>query len=324
MDRVRRIELLVRAADTGSFAKAARALDLTPSAVSHAIAELEKDLRVPMFHRTTRQLRLTEDGEAVYRRGRDILRQLAELDSHVGRATERLTGALRVGLPMALSQYVIMPSLSDFVRRYPNLQLHFHVQTQPKEMHAEGVDVLLRIGDPPESGLIARRLAQIRTAIYAAPDYLEVAGTPAHPEDLLRHRCLVFKPASMTKPLDEWEFERAGERKLIRLTPAVVTHDRSGLIAAVVAGAGLMRVGCFDPSLVASGRLRTVLADWSCQGGGFNIYAMFHRSSRMPPKLAAFLEFVAQAFAAFDPDEVTLIHDRSFGEWLQQMPHSRH
>lgn len=323
MDRVRRIELLVRAADAGSFAKAARSLDLTPSAVSHAIAELEKELRVPMFHRTTRQLRLTEDGEAVYRRGRDILRQLAELDSEVLRSPERLTGTLRVGMPVALSQYVIMPALSGFIRRYPNLQLHFHVQTQTKEMHAEGVDVLLRIGDPPDSGLIARRLAQTRTAIYAGPEYLKVAGTPVCPEDLLQHRCLVFKPASMTKALDEWEFERAGEHKLIKLVPAVVTHDRSGLIAAVVAGAGLMRAGCFDPNLVASGQLRPVLADWSCMGG-FNIFAMFRKSSRMPPMLAVFLQFVAEAFAAFDPDEVTLIHDQTFGEWLRRTPHFRH
>jgi DNA-binding transcriptional LysR family regulator len=323
MDRVRRIELLVRAADTGSFAKAARSLDLTPSAVSHAITELEKELRVPMFHRTTRQLRLTEDGEAVYRRGCDILRQLAELDSDVHRAPERLSGTLRVGLPVALSQYVIMPALSGFVRRYRNLQLNFHVQTQPKEMHAQGMDMLLRIGEPPESSLIARRIAQIRFAVYAAPDYLKVAGTPARPEDLLLHQCLVFKPASMTKPLDEWEFERAGEHKLIKVTPAVVTHDRSGQIAAAVAGAGLMRAGCFDPSLVAMGQLRRVLADWSCPGG-FNIYAMFRKSPRMPPKLVAFLEFVADAFAAFDPDEVTLVHDQSFGEWLRRRPHSRH
>lgn len=323
MDRVRRIELLVRAADTGSFAKAARSLDLTPSAVSHAITELEKELRVPMFHRTTRQLRLTEDGEAVYRRGCDILRQLAELDSDLRRAPERLTGTLRVGMPVALSQYVIMPALSDFVSRYPNLQLHFHVQTQPKEMHAEGVDVLVQIGEPPESSLIARKLAQIRASVYAAPAYLKVAGTPMCPEDLLRHRCLVFKPASMTKPLDVWEFERAGERKLIKLAPAAMTHDRSGLIAAVVGGAGLMRAGCFDPNLVTSGRLRRVLADWTCLGG-FNIYAMFRKSSRMPPKLAAFLEFVAQAFAAFDPDEVTLVHEPEFDEQLRRMSHSRH
>jgi LysR family transcriptional regulator, regulator for bpeEF and oprC len=107
---MRRIESLVRAAEAGSFAKAARSLDLTPSAVSHAIADLEKGLGVSLFHRTTRQLRLTEEGEGVYRRGCELLRQLAELESGT-RKTERLTGTLRVGLAGPLSRNVIMPRL---------------------------------------------------------------------------------------------------------------------------------------------------------------------------------------------------------------------
>jgi DNA-binding transcriptional LysR family regulator len=117
--------------------------------------------------------------------------------------------------------------------------------------------------------------------------------------------------------------ERAGERRSIKLTPAVVTAERSGLIAAVVAGAGLMRLGCFEPDLVASGRLVPVLTDWSCLGG-FNVYAMFRKSSRMPPKVTAFLDFVADAFEAFDPDEVTLLHDPTTCRRFASMPNSRH
>lgn len=322
MDRVRRIELLVRAADAGSFAKAARSLDLTPSAVSHAIAELEKELRVPMFHRTTRQLRLTEDGEAVYRRGRDILHQLAELDNDVVKAPERMSGTLRVGLSVVLSQCIVMPAISQFVRRYPNVRLQFHVQTQPQEMHSEGADVLLRFDEPPDSGLVARRVARSRPGVYASPDYIKAAGAPAVPEDLLKHRCLLFKPGSLVKPIDEWKFERAGKRKVVKIPPEIVTHDRSGLITAVVAGTGLMYIGCFDPNLVASGRLRRVLPDWECTGG-YNVYAIFRRTQRIPPILAAFLEFTSRAFEAFDPEELTIVHDRSFGEWIRQLPHAR-
>lgn len=309
MDRMRRIELLVRAADAGSFAKAARSLDLTPSAVSHAIAELEKELRLSMFHRTTRQLQLTEDGEVVYRRGRDILQQIAELENDVFNVPDRLRGPLRVGLPVSLSQYIIMPALPKFVRRYPNIQLNMLIQTQPKEMHVEGVDILLRIGAPPESGLVARQLARMRYAVYASPEYLRIAGTPARPEDLLQHRCLVFKPASLSKPLDEWEFERAGVRKVIKVNPTVVTQERTGLIEAVAAGAGLMRLGCFDPNLVASGRLRPVLADWICPPG-FPIFAMYRKTARPVPKVAAFLAFLEEVIKAFDPEEITLFHHR--------------
>ena len=307
MDRMRRIELLVRAAEAGSFARAARSLNLTPSAVSHAISDLEKGLGLSLFHRTTRQLRLTEEGEEIYERGCELLRQLGELESSARRTPERVTGTLRVGLAVPLSRNVVMPLLPDFLRRHPQLRLEFHVQSQPKDMHAEGVDVLIRISDPPVTNLIARKIGQIRHAVYASPQYLKVAGVPKTPDDLLNRPCLVIKAAGMNRPLDKWEFHRGAERKVINVTPRVVTYDREGLIAAVLAGAGLMRLGCFDPHLIASGQLRRVLADWTCPPG-FPIFAMYRKTTRMPPKVAAFLKFVEEAFTAFDPEEITLFH----------------
>ena len=307
MDRIRRIELLVRAAEAGSFARAARSLDLTPSAVSHAIADLEKGLGLSLFHRTTRQLRLTEDGEEIYERGCELLRQLAELESSARRTPERVTGTLRVGIAAPLSRNVIMPLLPEFLRRYPQLRLEFHIQSQPKDMHAEGVDVLIRISDPPVTNLIARKIGQIRHAVYASPQYLRVAGTPKTPDDLRNHLCLAIKAVGMSRPLDEWEFQRGAARKVIQVAPRVVTHDREGLIAAVLAGTGLMRLGCFDPYLISSGQLRRVLSDWTCPPG-FPIFAMYRKAARTPPKVAAFLAFVEEAFAAFDPEEITLFH----------------
>jgi DNA-binding transcriptional LysR family regulator len=307
MDRIRRIELLVRAAEAGSFARAARSLDLTPSAVSHAIADLEKGLGLSLFHRTTRQLRLTEGGEEIYERGCELLRQLAELESSTRKTSERVTGTLRVGLPIPLSRNVIMPRLPEFLRRHPQLRLECHVQSQPKDMHAEGVDVLIRISEPPVSNLIARKIGQMRHAVYASPQYLKVAGAPKTPDELPNHLCLVIKAVGMSRPLDAWEFQRGTERKVINVAPRVVTHDREGLIAAVLAGAGLMRLGCFDPYLISSGQLHRVLSDWTCPPG-FPIFAMYRKAARMPPKVAAFLKFVEEAFAAFDPEEVTLFH----------------
>jgi DNA-binding transcriptional LysR family regulator len=210
-----------------------------------------------------------------------------------------------------------MPLLPVFLRRHPNLRLQFFVQTQPKEMHAEGVELLIRFGEPPESGLIARKLAHTRHAVYASPKYIELAGAPATPDDLLQHRCLLLKVPFLTKAMDQWEFERSGERKLVKVIPAVATFDREGLIAAVLAGAGLMKLGCFDPGLVASGQLRKVLTDWSCPGG-FPIYALYRKTARVSPKLAAFLGFVAEAFAAFDPEEITLLHDSGLADSLRR------
>ena len=307
MDRIRRIELMVRAAEAGSFARAARSLDLTPSAVSHAIADLEKGLGLSLFHRTTRHVRLTEEGEEVYQRGCELLRQMAELESSARKTPERVSGTLRVGVAIPLSRNVIMPLLPEFLRRHPQLRLEFHVQSQPKDMHAEGVDVLIRISDPPVSNLIARKIGQIRHAVYASPRYLKAAGAPKTPDDLRNHLCLVIKAVGMNRPLEEWEFQRGAERKFINVAPRVVTYDREGLIAAVLAGAGLMRLGCFDPYLISSGQLRRVLSDWTCPPG-FSIFALYRKTARTPPKVTAFLKFVEEAFAAFDPEEITLFH----------------
>jgi DNA-binding transcriptional LysR family regulator len=179
-------------------------------------------------------------------------------------------------------------------------------------MHASGLDVLIRAGDPPESGLVARKLMEFRFGVYAAPAYLERAGEPATPDELLQHHCLVHTPPGAMKPWDEWQFERNGKSKLVKVPSVLVTDDREGLIAAALAGCGLMRIGMFDPSLISSGQLRKVLNDWTCPNvHAHSIYAMYRKTPRPVPKVSAFLEFAAAAFAAFDTDELTLIHATS-------------
>jgi DNA-binding transcriptional LysR family regulator len=312
MEKLRRLEMVVRAADAGSFSKAARTLGVTPSAVSHAVSDLEKELRISVFYRTTRHLRLTQDGEAIYERGRAILDQLTQLEATVAKPSERLRGTLRIGLSISLSRWMVMPAISIFTRRHPELRLEMLVLTQVKEMHAEGVDLMLRVHELPDSSLIARRIATIRFGVYGAPDYLGRAGVPSEPNDLLRHRCLVYRYPGLGKPLDEWVFERSGERKVVNIAqPAIVSDDREGLLAALLGGAGLYRTGNFDPAWIKSGRVRKVLTDWTCPDG-FPIYAIYRRTPRIAPKIAAFLEFAAEAFAAFDPDELTMIHEQGF------------
>ena len=311
MEKLRSVEMVVRAADAGSFSKAARALGVTPSAVSHAVAALEKELRISIFYRTTRQLRLTEDGQAVYGRGREILDRLDELETAVTKPSERLRGVLRVGLSVSLSRAIIMPEISQFSRHHPELQLDICLMTHPKQMHAEGVDVMLRVGEPPESGLIARRIATIRFGIYGSPEYFDRAGIPQVPEDLSRHSCLVYRYPGMEKMLDEWLFEQGRERRMVKIRhPAIVTDDREGLLAAMLGGAGLSRSGNFDPEWIKSGRVRKVLTDWTLPDG-FPIYAIYRKSPKLSPKIAAFLSFARTAFASFDPDELTLIHDKA-------------
>jgi DNA-binding transcriptional LysR family regulator len=301
VDRVRGIEILLSAAEAGSFARAAKLLQLDPSAVSHAIAQLERELKVTLFYRTTRQLRLTEDGAEIVRRGKSILRDIGELVDVGARVRERVAGTLRIGMHVPISHSIIMPRLPVFMRRYPDLKVECRVLNQVKDFHAAGLDILLRVGEPPESDLVAWKLGGLEMGLYAAPSYLASAGIPKTPEELVDHRCLIHHPPTMDKPWDRWVFER------------------EGLIAAARAGGGLMRIGMFDPHLIASGSLQRVLADWRCPGGP-QVYAIYRKSGRVSKKIAAFRDFAGEAIADFDPEEITMARARSVSDILVRRP----
>jgi DNA-binding transcriptional LysR family regulator len=209
-----------------------------------------------------------------------------------------------------VSQYVIMPSMPRYLARHPNLLVECRIVKQSKDMLAQGVDLLLRGGEPPVSSLVARKIGQVRFGIYASPAYLRRAGEPLHPRDLARHRCLIFHPPWLTTPPTAWGFERGDQRIVAKVNTVLISDEREGVIAAALAGGGIMRAGMFDPSLVASGRLKRILADWTCLESPA-VYAMYRRSAKLPLKISSFIEFAADAMAQFDPEGLTMAHGTS-------------
>jgi LysR family transcriptional regulator for bpeEF and oprC len=250
---------------------------------------------------------LTHEGEEFYQRAREILDKLNEAEELVCAARVRLGGSLRVGMPTAISGPIMMPRIAHFLRRHPELKLECRVMKQVHEMHAGGLDLLLRVGEPPESNLIARKVAEGKISVYAAPSYLKSCSEPRTPDELAQHSCLVFKPNWSSRPLDVWRFARGRERKTIAVPTTLVTDDRDALLAAAVGGAGIVHIGLFDPELIRSQRLRRLLSAWTCPAGP-PVYALYRKTSRNAAKIAAFLDFVEQSFAAFDPEELTLTH----------------
>ena len=307
MNRSHRLEMLVRAADTGSFAAAARIMDLTPSAVSRGIADLERELKVPLFNRTTRQLKLTQEGMEVYSRAVDILAHIAELSESLAHTRGRVGGVVRVGVQAPLGRYVLMPRLASLHDRHPDLIVETRLTQDPHDMQSENLDVMFYVGEPASSRLVARRLGQGKPAAYASPDYVRRFGAPASPADLAHHRCLLFRSPWSVGPIDHWTFERGGHREMVQVQPALVTPDREGLIVAACAGAGIIYMACFDPALLSSGRLVRLLPDWSCPPS-FGIHVLHRRGGASVPRVAAFLRFVREAFADFDPQELTVLH----------------
>jgi DNA-binding transcriptional LysR family regulator len=310
MDRTHRLEMLVRAADGGSFASAARALDRTPSAISRGISELERSLQVTLFNRTTRQLQLTEDGQQVYRQAVDILERMGELEGSVRSRPAKIAGTVRVGVAAPLNRHVLMPRIASFQSRYPDIHVDLRTTQDPKAMQAENIDVLLHVGEPPPSRLIAQRLGQGRPAAYASPDYLRRFGEPLDPDELAGHACLVFNPPFLHHPAMDWRFERGGVGKLVRVPPTMVSTDREGLLVAAMSGAGIVYLACFDPAVIASVQLRRLFPQWTCPES-FNIHIMYRRNSNPVPRVAAFVQFARESFAAFDPEELTIVHASS-------------
>ena len=310
MDQLRRIEIIVRVAEAGSFARAARALLLDPSAVSHAIAQLERELDVRLVYRTTRQLRLTTEGEEVVRRGRVVLDHMAGLRASVRDARQRLTGTLKVGLPSGIARHIVMPRIAAFMQQHPGLQLQLMSSGSVREMHVSGADVNIRVGPLADSSLVARPLATFRFGVYASPGYLRQHGTPRSPQDLARHRCLIHKsPRSATlAPWNHWSYSRGNDRGTVEVTPAFVTDDREALLVAAEHDAGVFRIGMFSPELIRSGRLIRLLTEWQWTGApGMSL--VYRRQSPQPRRIAAFIDFMAAATAAFDPEEITLTHE---------------
>lgn len=307
LDRSHRLQMLVSAADSGSFAAAARIMDLTPSAVSRGIADLERELKVSLFNRTTRQLKLTQEGMEVYRRAVDILTHIAELSESLARKHGLVSGVVRVGVQAPLGRYVLMPRLANLHDRYPELIIETRLTQDPRDMQSENLDVMLHVGEPVLSRLVARRLGQGRPAAYASSDYVRRFGAPVTPADLVNHRCLLFRSPWSVGPIDHWTFERDGHREAIQVRPSLVTPDREGLIVAACAGAGIIYMACFDPAFLSSGRLVRLLPEWSSPPS-FDIYVLHRRGGASAPRVAAFLRFVREAFADFDPQELTVLH----------------
>lgn len=307
MDRVRRLEMVVRAADLGGFAAAAKHMNVTPSAVSRGIAELERALRISIFNRSTRQIRLTEEGRELYHRAQEVLERLAAIEVTANAVDKHVRGTIHVGVMPPLSRHVLMPQLAGFLDAYPNLRIEFHATQDTRAVHSENIDVLLSVGEPPPSRLIARKLGQGRPAAYASPAYIARHGELRDPDDLRSHRCLAFKPDWLAQPFVRWTFTKGTRTKTVKINPVIVSSDREGLIVGATSSVGIIFMACFDPGLIVSNQLVRLFPDWTCKAS-FNIYALYRDKSARIPRVSAFLSFLQRSFRDFDRDEHTVLH----------------
>lgn len=296
-DRALEMATLVSAVEHGGFSAAARALGVTPSAVSRTVSRLEARLGVRLLNRTTRRLTPTAEGEALVIRGRHILAELDEAEMEVTRARGAPRGLLRLHTLVAFGLHMLPQVLPEFLRRYPDVQVEISASDRLVDLVEEGGDLAVRSGRLADSSLVARKICDTERMICAAPVYLKRFGAPRRPEDLLRHNCIVI---SGHPQLRRWPFDDPAAREGIRtieVSGNVSANNAENVLQMALLGVGVVRLGdLVIAEHVNAGRLVPILTD-SHHVEALPLHAVYPQSRLRSPKVAAMVDFLIEKFA---------------------------
>jgi DNA-binding transcriptional LysR family regulator len=290
------IGVLAQVVETGNFARAGEALGLTPSGVSRAIARLEARLGIRLFDRTPRAVRLTEDGRQFHAQVAPLLAGLEDAAAEAATAAGTIRGRLRVNADPWFARLVLAPRLPAFLERFPALTLEITVRDTPGDLVEEGMDIAVRFGEVGPPGQIARKLMETRIVTIAAPSYLARHGTPRHPNDLLRHECLLYRDPVSGKPFG-WEYRRKREVVEVDAKGRVIFNDLATKLAACVAGQGIAQSVEFglEPLLVSKAVVQ-ILPQWAEER--YALYSYYPSRHHSPAKVRAFLDFLKESMPA--------------------------
>ncbi|WP_085123914.1 LysR family transcriptional regulator [Tistlia consotensis] len=294
MDRLDCMRLFVRVVERRSFTAAASDLGLSRSTATEAVKRLEAQLGARLLERTTRHVAATLDGQAYYHRCLSILAEVEDAESALRNAEPR--GLLRVDAHPLLTRTFLLPRLPAFLERYPLVSLQLGQSDRLVDLVREGVDCVIRAGEPRDSGMVLRRLATIREATCASPDYLARHGVPASPDALEGHRAVGFVSSRSGEVLP-LEFTVEGRLREVRL-PSRVTANNSDTVAELARmGFGLVQAPRyrFERDL-AEGRLVEVLADFPPSPTPLS--ALYPQKRQLAPRLRVFLDWAVEIFAA--------------------------
>lgn len=288
MDSLGSLNAFVQAADARSFTLAGRQLGVSSSAIGKAVARLEERLGVRLFHRSTRTITLTPEGSLFLERCRRIFCEIEAAELELAQTQGAPRGRLRVSMPIV--GMLMMPTLSAFMRAYPDIELDLDFSDRLVDVIDEGFDGVVRAGEVSDSRLMARVLGTFRLTLVASPDYLARRGTPRKPEDLQSHACLHHRFASNGK-LERWPLRRG--RKELELPTTAVVNTIEPLIFMAEQGLGITCLPDFAiRRQLADGSLVTVLEQHTQHQGTFRM--LWPSSRYLSPKLRVFVDFMAK------------------------------
>lgn len=272
----------------GSFARAGRELGLTASTVAKSVARLEEQFGVKLFHRTTRQVALTPDGEQLFVRCQRVLSEVDELESMAAGVRNAPTGLLRVDMPITYGKRVILPVLVRLMEQYPSLQVDARLSDQYCDPIRDGLDAVIRVGALADSRLVARPFSEQNQVITASPRYLDRCGVPRSLEDVAKHQAILFRAPSTGRERP-WHVND-GQRQIEFYPPSrMVLNDGEAIAAATCAGMGLSQLpDNMVADAVADGRLILVLQAF--QPTPMPISLLYPSSRMVTPRLRVLID----------------------------------
>ncbi len=292
------IELFCKAAELGSFTAAAELLGVTPASVSRSISRLETRLGVRLFTRTTRSVRLTSDGELYRAECQQALEQIAEAERAITGQQSEPKGLVRVSVGTLYGHHRLVPLLPGFMAAYPGVEVELNVSNRNIDFVEDGYDLAIRLGEPRDSRLVARKLEEATVGVFGAPDYLRRKGTPRTLEELAAHDLIQFVLPSTGRPMP-WIFRNAaGEDIDFSFKSRQRVHE--DVLAGVgwaIAGGGLFQIYHFVArEATKAGQLIEVLQDAGGRSRSFHV--LYPQNRHLSARVRAFVDYLAKAVGA--------------------------
>jgi DNA-binding transcriptional LysR family regulator len=292
MDRFQALRVFAQVVESMSFVRAAERLDLSTTAVSRHVAELEDHLRTRLLQRTTRRISLTETGRAFHERCVQILAELDEAEREAAQEAAAPRGTLRLTTSINFGTHQVTPAIALFLARHPQVKFDVSLSDRIVDIIEEGFDLAIRIGGTGAQNLVARKLGETRLMACAAPAYLARHGAPAAPDDLVRHNCLTYEYALQ----DAWTFrDEKGRDRTVRVAGSLNSNNGDLNVAAAVQGVGIT----LEPDFIVGAELKNgtlvrVLEPF--EAPALPIYAVYPSRRFLPAKVRAFVDFLAERF----------------------------
>jgi DNA-binding transcriptional LysR family regulator len=306
MDLINGLHTFIRVVETGSFSAVAREGNTSQSAVTRQVAQLEEHFGVRLFHRTTRRLSLTDEGQDLVGRARHLLEEAEDLEDTFGKDGATPTGLVRIGIPVGAA-IMMVPDFTGLLARHPGLAIELVVSEQVDDLIADRLDLALRFGQSPDTSLVSRALATLGSAPVAAPAYLERYGAPEHPSDLLKHTCIIHERGPEST---HWLFTGPDGQIDIEISSSFRSNNSLIVRQAATSGYGIALLG--DPLTIndiRAGRLYRLLPDYMARRR--QVFIVYPSRRHLAQRTRVVIDFLIDTFRHL---ETRLRDGREWGE----------